>query len=215
MTIFSALWRCLLRSGPFILGALAFLIFSSGQPLPLSLSTATAATTANQIMGAITNPSPHARVPQVQTVAGTVTGLTAGQHLWLLVEPHVVDAAAYHPQPDLTISGNDWSVSAHIGLAGDVGRVFDLELVVADNQADASFRQYLNTAIAKSSYLGMAILPEGALLLQSIEVQREAGGGGLPWLWILLFGVGGLAIFAVVAARRVWGGRRNWVTGDD
>jgi hypothetical protein len=215
--IFSALRRRLLRSFPLMLGASTFLIFSSGWPLPLSLSTATAMTAADQITGVITNPSPHAQVPEVQTVAGTVTGLTAGQHLWLLVVPHVPGAAAYHPQLDLTVNDSNWTVTARIGLAGDMGRVFDLELVVADNQADVSFRQYLNSATAKGLYPGMPILPQGVLLLQSVEVQREggsAGGGEIPWWIFVLTGVGVVGILAIAALRVRRNAERKRLTGD-
>jgi hypothetical protein len=216
--IFSALRRRLLRSFPLMLGASAFLIFSSGWPLPFSLSAATAVTAADQITGVITNPSPQAQVPEVQTVAGTVTGLTAEKHLWLLVVPHVPGAAAYHPEPDLTVNGSNWTVTARIGLAGDLGRVFDLELVVADNQADASFRQYLNTATAKGSYPGMPILPQGVLLLQSVEVQREGGsvgGGGIPWWIFVLAGVGAVGILAIAASLVRRNANRKRLIGDD
>jgi hypothetical protein len=176
-------------------------------------------TAADQITGVITNPSPHAQVSEVQTVAGTVTGLTAGQHLWLLVVPQVPGAAAYHPQLDLTVNDSNWTVTARIGLAGDLGRVFDLELVAADNQADASFRRYLNIAAAKGSYPGMPILPQGVLLLQSVEVQREggsAGGGKIPW-WIFVLtgvGVGAVGILAIAALRVRRNAERKRLTGD-
>lgn len=202
MPVLSALRRRLVRAFPLTLGASTFLIFSSSCPLFFSLSAAAGEIAAAPITGAITTPGPNTQVSQVQTVAGTVTGLTAGQHLWLLVIPRVLDATAYHPQPDLTVDGNDWTVTAHIGLAGDVGRDFDLELIAADNHADMSIRQYLNAATAKGSFPGMSSLPQGVLLLQSIEVQREggsAGGGGIPWWVFVLAGVGVVAVLAWLA----------------
>jgi hypothetical protein len=119
----------------------------------------------------INYPTNGGQVSQVETISGTAQNIQEGKELWIVVKV----LGRYHPQDDAVkpdINGN-WSTEACIGVAGDKGARFDIMAVLADENASALFRDYLDRSKAKNSWEGLEGLPGGATVCDQLSVTRK------------------------------------------
>src|SRR6185295_2916167 len=95
----------------------------------------------------LTTPQPCDQVQQFVSVAGRASGLAQGQHLWVAVHP--LGSLGWWPQlyeivP--TPSGGTWEIVSTIGGSGDVGKRFELGVILANDSANSDFVRYLQEA---------------------------------------------------------------------
>lgn len=104
-------------------------------------------------------------------ITGTATNIPDDCTLWILVYPEA--AQKYYPQYGSikNIQDGKWSIPIHIGTENNTGEKFDIVAVLADEDASDEFEVYKQNC--NDGYCpGMADLPEGATICDSIEVTR-------------------------------------------
>lgn len=114
-------------------------------------------------------PKDGEHVEQSIIVRGRASGVPQGHHLWLFVHP--VGSAGWWPQGSEFFPPS-WIVQATVGGAQDVGKTFEIAIVLADEGAHSSINQYLKTAIATGDFPETP-LPSGVELLDNIIVERR------------------------------------------
>jgi len=105
-----------------------------------------------------------------ENIKGTATNIPDGYQLWILVYPKT--AQKYYPQHDsIEIQDGKWSIPIRIGNENNVGEKFDIVAVLADQNANEKFELYKGYCDT-GSCPGMADIPEGAEICDSIEITR-------------------------------------------
>lgn len=120
----------------------------------------------------ITYPSDGSKVERKVTVRGTSQNIPEGQVIWVVIYVH--EARRYFPQDlpaDVQVNG-DWVSPVIIGIDEDVGKEFDIIVVLVDQKAQDAFNDYLKDWGGKYPSPGLERLPEGALIYQRITVTR-------------------------------------------
>jgi hypothetical protein len=107
-----------------------------------------------------------------QGVSGVVTGLSAGDQAWIVIDPSL--APAYWPQQgplQLSPAGN-FRVTAYFGVSAkqDSGEHFTMRLVLAPPAASARIRAF---QIQPAHQQGMLRLPAGVRTLAQVTVMRR------------------------------------------
>jgi hypothetical protein len=121
----------------------------------------------------ITRPTEAGLVDQTEMIRGTSKGIPAGNQIWVVV--FVQKVGRYYPQnqaADIQANGNWYSI-AYIGIPADVGLKMDIIAVLADQQGQAAFAQYLQQAREKTDYAGLEKLPTGITVYDRISVIRK------------------------------------------
>lgn len=121
----------------------------------------------------ITYPINNATVELREIVKGTSQNIPDGQVLWILIYPHEINR--YYPQNksvEFQAQGN-WASPTLIGIENDVNKKFDIVAVLADEFADEILTNYLNEAAKMGIWLGLEILPEGALIHDRVTAIRS------------------------------------------
>jgi hypothetical protein len=119
----------------------------------------------------ITYPSNTAAVNIQETVTGTARNVPEGQKLWILVYPPA--ANKFYPQSqNVNIVSEEWSTPIGIGTKDNVGEIFDIVAVLADQKAQEELTNYINTGVKNNSWSGMDSIPDGALVYDKITVTR-------------------------------------------
>lgn len=126
----------------------------------------------------ITSPAAGAVVDASQTVTGTVTCLSSGQHAWLILQPGGPGGGGYFPQDEVPVTGSTWSTTVYFGQqsAADDGRPFTILAVIANDTADQRFRTWLASGEATGSYPALADLT-GATIVSQVKVIRGTDQG--------------------------------------
>jgi hypothetical protein len=91
--------------------------------------------------------------------------------LWLAVYSHDVDRfypQAFAPERD----DDDWTLTTHIGVEGDVGKIFDLVVFRVSSRAMPDLTDYIETGRVTGSWDGLRSLPDGFDELDRITVKR-------------------------------------------
>ncbi len=120
----------------------------------------------------ITYPSEGSEVERKVTVRGTSQNIPEGQVIWVVIYVH--DVRRYFPQDlpaDVQVNG-DWVSPVIIGIDEDLGKEFDIIVVLVDQKAQDAFNDYLKDWGGKYPSPGLERLPEGALIYQRITVTR-------------------------------------------
>jgi hypothetical protein len=107
-----------------------------------------------------------------QPVSGVVTGLSAGDQAWIVIDPSL--APAYWPQqgPLQLSPAGGFRVTAYFGASAkkDSGERFTLRLVLAPPAAGAEIRAF---QIQPAHQQGMLKLPAGVRTLAQVTVIRR------------------------------------------
>jgi len=121
----------------------------------------------------ITYPYDDASVEIREMIRGTSQSIPEGQVVWIIVYPQIT--GRYYPQNALTdIQANgDWSSPALIGIEEDVGKKFDIIVVLANKEAQESLNAYLAQFEDKKTWPGLEKLPNGAVIYDRITITRE------------------------------------------
>ncbi|MDQ3803192.1 MAG: hypothetical protein M3416_04990 [Acidobacteriota bacterium] len=129
-----------------------------------------ASTCAEQVK--IIVPADNAAVPQSVKVIGKYQNLPEGQRIWVMVYP--TDTGNYYPQdPVKEQPDNTWTCDAFVGHGGDVGRIFFIQVVLADRDAQGEFNTYVNRVKETNDSPGMKVLPKGTQPCTSVRVRRK------------------------------------------
>jgi hypothetical protein len=148
----------------------------SGNPAPPAATSAAhpsaRPTPAPPPAGRLTGPQGGRTVAWQQPVSGVVTGLSAGDQAWVVIDPSL--APAYWPQQgplQLSPAGN-FRVTAFFGASAkqDTGEHFILRLVLAPPAASAQIRAF---QIQPTHRQGMPKLPAGVRTLAQVTVIRR------------------------------------------
>lgn len=119
----------------------------------------------------ITSPLSGSSEPRQVAVEGTSCHIPQGEDLWVLVVPDA-DASHYYPQPGpATVSSSgDWNGSAYAGqdLPVEVGKGFELVIVLADPQGSAAIRTHLDPSPPIP-----APLPKGIQVMKQVHIVRK------------------------------------------
>lgn len=121
----------------------------------------------------ITSPSDGSYVEMSVPVEGIVNDFDGDEdRLWIVVFSPEVNR--YYPQSSNVIldSPDHWYSHAIVGLEGDSGKEFEIILIFADSEAHNELIQYIEWCIANGSQPGLVMLPEGAVVFDSITVIR-------------------------------------------
>lgn len=115
----------------------------------------------------INSPSKNGKAGPTQPVSGKAQ-LSKGYTLWIM--PHDPTTGAYYPQaPSLTVrSDATWSTRVSVGNIFGVGKVFQIQAVVANPSASNALSNYA------AQRTGIAKLPAGAQAVDSVMVTRVA-----------------------------------------
>jgi len=106
-------------------------------------------------------------------VKGTSKNIPNDQKIWLVVYSHPVKR--FYPQDnaaDMQVNGN-WSSRCYVGIDKDVGKRFDLIVILAGKDVQRLFSEYLKEAKAKEAWLGLEAVPDYAEVHQRITVFRK------------------------------------------
>lgn len=125
------------------------------------------------------------RLPHAVSVRGSYSNVSPALEIWVLVYPHdskryypqAIDACSAEPAEKLGTIWGDVPVYLGRGPEFDVGKRFDIVVVLADNPASLFFRDTLRNWCERSSYPGILPkdLPAGIMEKDSITVTRIAG----------------------------------------
>lgn len=115
----------------------------------------------------INSPSKNGKAGPTQPVSGKAQ-LSKGYTLWIV--PHDPTTGAYYPQaPSLTVrSDATWSTRLSVGNIFGVGKVFQIQAVVANPSASNALGNYA------AQRTGIAKLPAGAQAVDAVTVTRVA-----------------------------------------
>ncbi len=106
-------------------------------------------------------------------VKGTSKNIPNDQKIWLVVYSHPVKR--FYPQDnpaDMQVNGN-WSSRCYVGIDEDVGERFDLIAILAGNDVQRLFNEYVKEAEAEEAWLGLEAIPDCAEVHQRITVFRK------------------------------------------
>jgi hypothetical protein len=121
----------------------------------------------------ITNPHNGDTVPRYIKVEGTSQDITAGQTLWIFVNPP--GTKSYYPQGSIEMTENGfWYTNAVVGGDSYSGSEFKIFAVIADEKANKVIMDYLNRCRTDNSWPGLRHLPDGTMTRDMITVKRRA-----------------------------------------
>ncbi len=115
--------------------------------------------------GKINNPRSNASVPRRFHTEGSVNNLSAGQHLFLVVE---IDGLMW-PKGEAQIKNTGWTCEVHEGGEPPGGR-FALSLFVVGEPAYEAINDWLDRGKATDDYPGLEDLSDG-IKLHSIPLR--------------------------------------------
>lgn len=121
----------------------------------------------------MTTPQPCDQVQQFTSVAGRASGLAQGQHLWVAVHP--LGSLGWWPQLYEIVpapSSGNWEIIPTLGSPSDVGKRFEIGVILANDSANAEFVHYIQEASVTKQYPEKS-LPIGAVVLTKLSVTRQ------------------------------------------
>ena len=125
----------------------------------------------------ITNLFDQALVYWWPTVTVKYDSIRNNEYAWIIIHPHGTNA--WHPQlSELDIvkdSSGTTSKAIYVGEEGnvDIGRQFDIAVVLTDATAHQVFKDYMSNAIANQEYPGISDLPTNVTIIHKITVTRQ------------------------------------------
>lgn len=119
--------------------------------------------------GEITNFQPTISTPRELSIIGESLSIPSDWTVWISVFP--TDVHRYYPQYEPVSNKGIWQLD-HVCLgrenSDDVGKIFLIDLIVADIEATKQLNMY-----AKEIYGGIAELPRGAVICDQVTVIRN------------------------------------------
>jgi hypothetical protein len=164
-------------SAPGVTAALILALAAcSGNPAPPAATSAAHVsarpTPAGPPAGRLTGPQGGRPVAWQQAVSGVVTGLSAGDQAWVVIDPSLAPASWPQPGPLQLSPAGTFRVTAYFGASAkqDSGEHFILRLVLAPPAASAQIRAF---QIQPTHHQGMLKLPAGVRTLAQVTVIRR------------------------------------------
>jgi len=128
----------------------------------------------NNISIEITNPQNDDEINQQVIMEGNFQGDLGSYHLWIVLNP--IGSSGWWPQlrelrphPE---SGK-WSLPVTVGSKNDIGKQFELAIIMADNTVNDTFKKYIETSNKTGSFPETPLPTGGFKFLQSIVVVRK------------------------------------------
>jgi hypothetical protein len=122
---------------------------------------------------AITYPANLDEVNQIETIRGSVNNLPAKHEMIVAVFLPEVERFYPQDQPITFEAGDKWSGIVCIGTQSDIGKKFDLIIIMANEEAQISFQAYFIEGRIRESWAGLDQLPDGAVIYDRITVTRK------------------------------------------
>jgi hypothetical protein len=122
----------------------------------------------------IVSPGMNQTVPRGEIeVRGTWSNIDEHDAPRLIV--YSPDIRRFYPDAEPIDQDNDgnWSARVVVGVADDVGKMFDLIAITSDASAKKSIEQYLAEGARTGDYPGLKQLPAGATRQDTVTVVRE------------------------------------------
>ena len=120
----------------------------------------------------ITGPSEGDKIPRSITVTGTISGdLPDNRYMWVVVQPHV--SSGWWPQTGrIRPVGGNWYVQAWIGVEKDIGKNFDIAVILVNKDSDLFYQHYLERGKETGDYPEIP-LQDDASIYDLITVTRR------------------------------------------
>jgi hypothetical protein len=137
-----------------ILSLLLTACFPSGAPAP------TAPPTPVVTSIQIDRPADGARVDQKETIKGQSQNLPPNTLIWIVI--YLPSVERYYPQnhaANRQVDDGEWTATVSIGQDGETGLQADIIVVLADDNVQGIFNEYLEDARDKNDYPGLEMLP--------------------------------------------------------
>ncbi len=125
-----------------------------------------------RIIASITNPQDNSLVISPVSISGIVENIPYEHHLWLVVNPHGTNGWWPQTREIIAKQNGNYSGSVILGGLNNKGQQFDIHLVLANNEANKSFNEYMSSGANTNSYPEVP-LPEGAKSLTYITVTKR------------------------------------------
>lgn len=121
----------------------------------------------------ITSPQDKFQITMRQAVKGIARGMGSDSTLFTVIYSH--NARIYYPKRvyDILPSG-EWAQTLYFGEEQDTGRKFKLLLIIAKGDTAEYLENYISECEVNQSWTGMLELPDDVLIMDTVEVTREA-----------------------------------------
>lgn len=122
----------------------------------------------------LVTPKNAEEVSLATTVTGTVSGeLPEGRYMWVVINPHPSPGEWWPQGGRIEPWAGRWNAPLRLGREEeDKGAQFEIAVVLVDEDDDAQYNKYLETAAATGDYPGKP-LPRSAVIVQRITVKRK------------------------------------------
>jgi len=104
------------------------------------------------------------------SLIGTSANLPKDKHFWIVVNPHGSNGWWPQTREVMIKPNNRWSAVALLG--GDKGQRFDIHFIIADNQANREFNDYLSECVVNNEYPEKP-LPSGSSSIGYITLTKR------------------------------------------
>jgi len=131
-------------------------------PLMIALALYASGAYAQEISGQITSPSNGDQVPPRYEVAGTISNLPSGYHLWVAVRRGNL---LYPKEPESFVAGTNWDTTISEGGKGR----YRLVLLVVDSKGHRDIKDWLRVGNETSHFPGKESIP-GCKAIHAISV---------------------------------------------
>ena len=120
----------------------------------------------------VTYPTANSTVSMNDYASGTCSPIPESYTLWTVVYPY--PARRYYPQEAVRRQQTgEWKSYVGFGVEESKGVLFDLVMVLADENANKKFKFFNEECEKKKSWPGMEKLPEDIKILSEITVKRK------------------------------------------
>jgi hypothetical protein len=118
-------------------------------------------------------PTDFSEVNQKEIIRGSSQNLLDNQKIIVVVFNQEIER--YYPQDQvITIEAkNTWSSIAYIGSNEDVGKKFDVIVLITNEEDSKYFDSYFIESRLTNNWIGMTQLPEEVLIYERITVTRK------------------------------------------
>ena len=142
------------------------------KPTATPTATATATPTPPPLAIIITEPSDGDKVSRSIMVKGTIAGeFLDNRYMWVVIHPHV--SMGWWPQTGrISPYAGKWFIQAWIGLEEDVGKKFDIAVILVNEDTNQYYQNYLEQGKETGNYPEIP-LPEDAGISDLITVTRK------------------------------------------
>ncbi|MBA4320677.1 MAG: hypothetical protein C0412_19970 [Flavobacterium sp.] len=124
-----------------------------------------------EIIGNILSPENGSSFTGEINLNGTVKYFSVKNHLWLVTKP--AESPEFWPHFGEILPEKDGTWNGKVSIGGSDGKLFDVHLMIADNEANKIFNDYLITG-KKNDYFTAIPKPDGAYSIAKVKVRKSS-----------------------------------------